>query len=65
MAASPVQFEGAFPSRRLGLAWIFLWCALALDVADESIHGFLIYVQPHRDCSSREAWLLAHAQFHV
>jgi len=46
MAASPVQFAGALPSRRLGLAWIFIWCALALHVADESIHGFLSTYNP-------------------
>jgi len=46
MAASPVQFAGALPSRRLGLAWIFIWCALALHVADESIYGFLSTYNP-------------------
>jgi hypothetical protein len=46
MAASPVQFAKALPARRLGMAWIFIWCALALHVADESIHGFLSIYNP-------------------
>jgi hypothetical protein len=46
MAASRIQVERTFPSRRLGLAWIFIWCALALHVADESIHGFLSVYNP-------------------
>ena len=32
--------------RRLGLAWIFLWLALALHVADEAANGFLFIYNP-------------------
>lgn len=31
----------AYPSRRLGLAWIVLTCAFALHILDEALTGFL------------------------
>ena len=47
MAASPVsQFQKESRYRRLGLAWIFIWVALALHVADEAANGFLYIYNP-------------------
>ena len=47
MVASPVsQFQKNARSRRLGLAWIFIWAALALHVADEAANGFLYIYNP-------------------
>src|SRR6185437_12182316 len=44
--ASPVVLERKPYFRRLGLAWIFLWLALALHVADEAANGFLFVYNP-------------------
>lgn len=34
------------PDRRLGIAWILIWTALALHVADEALNGFLYIYNP-------------------
>lgn len=47
MAASPTPaVQSRTSRRRLGLAWISLWCALALHVADEAVNGFLFIYNP-------------------
>ena len=47
MAATPVQALGGKRSfRRLGIAWIFIWAALSIHVADEALTGFLFIYNP-------------------
>lgn len=44
--AALVVLERRLYLRRLGLAWVFLWLALALHVADEAANGFLFIYNP-------------------
>lgn len=44
--ALPVVLERKLDLRRLGLAWIFVWLALALHIADEAANGFLFIYNP-------------------
>ena len=47
MAATPQLALQPRPElRRLGIAWISLWLALALHVADEAANGFLFIYNP-------------------
>jgi hypothetical protein len=40
------QPQTMYPDRRLGSAWILIWMALSLHVADEAITGFLRVYNP-------------------
>jgi len=44
-ASAPAP-HGASALRRLGIAWIAIWAALALHVADEALTGFLSVYNP-------------------
>jgi SNF family Na+-dependent transporter len=48
MASATVSFKPttADSYRGLGIAWILMWAALALHVADEAINGFLYIYNP-------------------
>jgi len=45
-ATSAPALHGAPALRRLGIAWIVMWAALALHVSDEAITGFLSVYNP-------------------
>ena len=45
-AASATTPQRAPALRRLGIAWIAIWAALALHVADEALNGFLFIYNP-------------------
>ena len=45
-ASSAPEVQRGASYRQLGRAWIFIWCALALHVVDESIHDFLSVYNP-------------------
>jgi len=47
MAAASVPSPDRTPAlRRLGIAWMAIWAALALHVADEAANGFLFIYNP-------------------
>ncbi len=46
MATAALGLTEAKVDRRLGIAWILIWAALALHVADEAITGFLLVFNP-------------------
>jgi hypothetical protein len=45
-AASAPAPQPAASLRRLGIAWILIWAALVLHVADETLNGFLFIYNP-------------------
>jgi len=45
-AASTLAPQGAPAPRKLGIAWIAIWAALALHVVDEAANGFLFIYNP-------------------
>ena len=45
-AASAPAFQSTPAFRKLGIAWIAIWAALALHVADEAANGFLFIYNP-------------------